>query len=524
MTVAVCLQTILQGEDLVWIYDSLKMVDLYVLTTQGIPVALILFVLYYNMHTIQTKVISVLYRSKIVKKKGKANIIDDAIMSVVMTYFFQYNKGYVDKSYGFDFGVMSSGSLNPYMTAPEDGKIIIFHDTKFDIKGTITSYEKTLVRQTTTQNNGDKLKIETAIRALSLEIEVDKYSADEYVKMIQEECKAIQKKETTRVLYYKKLYSTDKASMHTMGTILINDIETREKEYIDTYFSPVKSELYNIAKMITLTPEKIIATGQSPSVNWLLHGPPGSGKSTWPYRLAMTLGRHVYCLDISTLVTNKQFVFETFRDPYIGNNRVSPSNVIFVLEEFDIVVSYLKRKLEEERTKPVWTLKSYAKYYDSDSDSDFPKRWKKKETEKESEDEDETVDPDQSGTENRNNLTLEDLLEVFQGPVPTPGSIIIATTNHLEKMKEHLPALFRPGRLTPVCFDNMDYATLQELSRYFWNQEIPIERFDRLKCATSEITEIVKTLHQSKTVPDDQKFRIFCERVYACTGLKPNTS
>ena len=55
---------------------------------------------------------------------------------------------------------------------------------------------------------------------------------------------------------------------------------------------------------------------------------------------------------------------------------------------------------------------------------------------------------------------LEDLLEILQGPVPREGQIIIATTNKFDEIKNECPALFRPGRLTPIEFGSNNALAL----------------------------------------------------------------
>jgi hypothetical protein len=68
-------------------------------------------------------------------------------------------------------------------------------------------------------------------------------------------------------------------------------------------------------------------------------------------------------------------------------------------------------------------------------------------------------------------LTLDDLLDVIQGPVPLCGSIIIATTNKYDEIKELCPPLFRHGILTPVLFVYADKYIVNEKCKYFYNTE-----------------------------------------------------
>lgn len=115
-------------------------------------------------------------------------------------------------------------------------------------------------------------------------------------------------------------------------------------------------------------------------------------------------------------------------------------------------------------------------------------------------------------TDNKSNIVrLADLLELFQGPVPIAGRIIVATTNHYDKIKKSLPALFRAGRMTAIEFKYLDWPTLNKLTQYYFEQSITTESFV-ICIATSEIIEIaikIKLNKQSCT-------EFVCELQKAC--------
>ena len=95
--------------------------------------------------------------------------------------------------------------------------------------------------------------------------------------------------------------------------------------------------------------------------------------------------------------------------------------------------------------------------------------------------------------DNKSNvLRLSDLLELFQGPVPVKNRIIVATTNDFERIKDVLPALFRAGRMTPVPFNYLDWESLCELCKYYFD-EIPSDdlrsELKSVKIPTSQIIE-----------------------------------
>lgn len=92
--------------------------------------------------------------------------------------------------------------------------------------------------------------------------------------------------------------------------------------------------------------------------------------------------------------------------------------------------------------------------------------------------------------DNKSNiLRLSDMLELFQGPVPIKNRIIIATTNNFDKIRNELPALFRSGRMSPIQFDYLDWASLNDLSQYYFHKNLNIEPLP-VRIPTSQIIEL----------------------------------
>jgi hypothetical protein len=86
-------------------------------------------------------------------------------------------------------------------------------------------------------------------------------------------------------------------------------------------------------------------------------------------------------------------------------------------------------------------------------------------------------------------LRLADLLELFQGPIQIKDRLIIATTNHYDKIKNTLPALFRHGRLTPLEFKYLDWNTLNLLCIYYFDKKMKHHPID-INISTSQIIEL----------------------------------
>lgn len=92
--------------------------------------------------------------------------------------------------------------------------------------------------------------------------------------------------------------------------------------------------------------------------------------------------------------------------------------------------------------------------------------------------------------DNKSNiLRLADLKELLQPAVPIKDRIIIATTNHYDKIKNCMPALFRSGRMSSIEFGYLDWSTLNKLTNYYFKMDMVVQPF-KICIPTSEIIEL----------------------------------
>lgn len=259
-------------------------------------------------------------------------------------------------------------------------------------------------------------------------------------------------------------------------------VEETEKIYMTPFFHKEKDRLWNMIKKIDSNPEEFHQLGQAAYINLLLYGPPGTGKSTFTYRIARSLYRHIISLDLS-IFNKKADVYQVLQRPNVpplDSNRSCYQNVVFVLEEFDYAIETLSAK----KTKRLFN--SLCK-----------NKEKRPQEDKETEDEKkEILTPerfeDYGQERNDTDLTVNDLLELLQGPVPLEGSIVIATTNNFDNLQRNFPALVRPGRLTPIHFGYVTPSDLQDISKFYFCQKLSIYIPQEIRIPTSQIIELAK--------------------------------
>lgn len=316
------------------------------------------------------------------------------------------------------------------------------------------------------------------------------------------------------------------------------DINVREQLYIETFFHKEKDALWSFVKTINYNPEIIEKLGQVPKLNLLLHGPPGSGKSSFAYRIAMGLERHIVSLDLREIDT-KSKMYQIFKNPHIEGHDVRSKGVVFILDEFDLGIKYLHKK---QRMRELY-LNNLEKKIDynnhlldnlinnmnsinikndfidkiiNQNDFENQEEFKKTKHSKLSTFVDDLINTskNQNIMEDVDSFVLKDLLEIFQGPIPLNGSIIIATTNDYEEIYKLCPALFRVGRLTPIYFGYADKDILNKISHYYFGKNIDVKIKEELKIPTSQIIEIaVQTITLKNIGSGDEIFKYFESKI-----------
>ena len=417
---------------------------------------------------------------------------------------------------------------NAYGRIPAENTLIHFNDIRFKIKGTIqwkVYTEKIVVKiDNVLQNDNFYMKY--------VEIEITNgsiFTIEEYINKIQ---KYITNKNTL-FLQQAALKIFDISNINDMGHCKQNlyygespDLKKRKIEYIDTFFHPDKERLWKTIKTIHFNPKLFIKYGQSPQLGLLLHGPPGTGKSSFAYRIAMALGRNIVSVDIRTIKT-KSKLWNLVKTNHYTHGSISMYNkaqTIYIFDEFDLTVrelyyqdkiNSLKIKhwinkmnqnisleddkeaiIDKEDTKDTTNKKDIKDIKDTTDTTDTTDKEDTKDT-KDTKDTTDIVDKEDKlllkcPSFDSDKIQLSDLLELFQGPVPVNGFIAIATTNHYDEIKKMCPALFRDGRLTPVLFDYPTDETLQQISQFYFKKDIDdIVLPKKMPFSTAKVMNIV---------------------------------
>ena len=209
-----------------------------------------------------------------------------------------------------------------------------------------------------------------------------------------------------------------------------------------------------------------------------LYGPPGTGKTSFIKALANYTNRHIIILSLKLIKTKKQlekFFFENTYNNDNEKNSISWDKKIIVFEDIDCIGDIIlnrenkeKRKTKEENNK---TKEENNKTKEENNKTNVGEIIQ---TICELNQSTYTIMPSKEQL-----ITLDDILNLWDGIRETPGRILIISSNHYNKLD---PALVRPGRIDITHeLTNSSYQTISELYLHLFGNKINKKSLSQVK-------------------------------------------
>ena len=319
------------------------------------------------------------------------------------------------------------------------------------------------------------------------------------------------------------------------NTMLYKKYKLSDARSFDSFFHPEKASILNLVDQFQQKQGKFAIQGYPQKLGFLLHGPPGTGKTSFIKALAQYTKRHIVNIPLSKIKTNADLQAIMFDQRVLiaggeaGASSPLPHNrVIFILEDVDAASSVVQRrdgqapKQLDDKTKAqneanlaaaetvmlAAALKASMAESKAESKADPSGSDSVKDGSK-----DGSIDLVEAGNDGptasvasgggvggdsapfsdeidfcgpvslktllggkedtTDKLNLASLLNVLDGVVDTPERIVIMTTNHPEKLD---PALIRPGRINRKVFlGNVKLNEAKMMVRHYFTAGKPLD-------------------------------------------------
>ncbi|RFU35184.1 hypothetical protein B7463_g1100, partial [Scytalidium lignicola] len=175
---------------------------------------------------------------------------------------------------------------------------------------------------------------------------------------------------------------------------------------------------------------------------YLLHGPPGTGKTSLTFALAGVFGLDIHVVSLLEPTLTEEELGMLFTN--------LPARSIILLEDID--TAGLERRQENEEEEKLATAGA-----DELNVLTLTKAFKRANQ--------------QTEEERKKGISLSGLLNILDGVSSVEGRVLVMTTNHPERLDE---ALIRPGRVDhQVAFTNATQEQSRELFERMYTNDLP---------------------------------------------------
>jgi ATP-dependent Zn protease len=225
-----------------------------------------------------------------------------------------------------------------------------------------------------------------------------------------------------------------------------------------------------------------------------LYGPPGTGKTSFFKCLANMTKRHIVILSFKLIKTKRQLDDFFFENRYNNNNKpysVGFDKKIIIIEDIDCLGEIVcERKSKNE-------IENSCNYTNNSLNvNEIIQTIVKSNIEQ-----NKLLEKSAKNKNEDDIITLDDILNLWDGLKETPGRILGISSNHYDKLDS---ALIRPGRIDiNLKLDNVSRTILKQMYEKYYIQNIDETKLNQINEYFYSPAEIINCYVMNKDNPEN---------------------